>query len=258
MNDQLEKNKILEACDFLSDVKVFASSESTQKDAKILDQDRCLYLADHQLSPYGRFGRQYYAVNGSGIYMSLCLHLPHSQDENFFVSTDKTPQYTILMGAALVLAIEKLTTKKPMIKWVNDIYLDGKKMAGILTEASVSTDRTQIIIGVGLNFSISSFPYALKDKATSLFDTEPTLTRNALIAEIWNQFDRLLREDSYFDCYKSHSFILGKHVEFTQNHITYDGYATDLTPQGELVVRLSDGSTRILSSGEISLKKWTS
>ena len=77
-----------------------------------------------------------------------------------------------------------------------------------------------------------------------------------LIAEIWSEFHRL-SEDSFFEIYKSHSFILGKQVEFVQSGQTFCGRATDLTSKGELIVNLDNGQQKILSSGEISLKKWT-
>ncbi|KLK95624.1 biotin--acetyl-CoA-carboxylase ligase [Lactococcus lactis subsp. lactis] len=155
-------------------------------------------------------------------------------------------------------AIEKLTDKKPQIKWVNDIYLDDKKFVGILAETSLNpTQEAQVIIGVGINFSISQFPTEIEERATSLFYNEQaSISRSELIAEIWSEFHRLL-EGSFFEIYKSHSFILGKQVEFVQSGQTFSGRATDLTSKGELIVNLDNGQQKVLSSGEISLKKWT-
>ncbi|MCL2113947.1 MAG: biotin--[acetyl-CoA-carboxylase] ligase [Streptococcaceae bacterium] len=250
MSDKLEKNSILLKNPWLSDVKIVAESESTQKDAKLDNQENCLYMTERQLATYGRFGRQYFAAEDGGIYMSLMLHPS--------VSTDRLPNYTLLTGAAVVSAIEKLTDKRPQIKWVNDIYLGEKKFVGILAEASVNADKIpQIIIGVGINFSIHDFPEELSEKATSLFANEqPTVTRSELVAEIWSEFHRLSNGD-FFDIYKAHSFILGKQVEFSQSGEDYIGIATDLTASGELIVDLFNGQQKVLSSGEISLKKWT-
>lgn len=251
MSDILDRNKILGQNSYLYDVKILENSASTQKDAKADGQDNCLYLAENQTKAYGRFGRAYFARQGSGIYMSLLLKWP--------VSADKMPNFTILAGAAIVSAIEKRTDKKPQIKWVNDIYLDGKKMAGILAEAAVNADNMEVIIGIGLNFSIQEFPDELADKATSLFtetETEPIITRNELIADIWNEFYSLMNAD-YFSIYKSHSFILGRRISFDENQLAYEGKAIDLTPEGELIVQLANGQKKNISSGEISLKKWT-
>ncbi len=84
------------------------------------------------------------------------------------ISADELPSYTLLAAAAIVKAIENLTPKKPQIKWVNDIYLEDKKIAGILAESSVSADQLQIVIGVGINFSISEFPEHLDKKSNFL------------------------------------------------------------------------------------------
>lgn len=254
MNDNLEKNIILLKNPWLSDVKIVAESESTQKDAKLDHQADCLYMTERQFGTYGRFGRQYFAAKSGGIYMSLVL-LPTDKA----VSNDEVPQYTLLAASAVVSAIEKLTDKKPLIKWVNDIYLGEKKFVGILAEAAVSSDKApQIVIGIGINFSISEFPQELESKATSLFfDEAPTITRSELVAEIWSEFHQMLMSHDFFDFYKSHSFILGKQVEFIQGTSEFSGQAIDLTNAGELVVALSDGQKKIISSGEISLKKWT-
>lgn len=250
MNDKLEKSIILQKNPWLTDVKIVAESESTQKDAKLDGQENCLYLTERQNKTYGRFGRQYFAAPSGGIYMSLSLKPK--------VELEKLPEFTLLTGAAIVSAIEKLTDKKPQIKWVNDIYLDDKKFVGILAETSLNpTQEAQVIIGVGINFSISQLPTEIEERATSLFYNEQAnISRSELIAEIWSEFHRL-SEGSFFEIYKSHSFILGKQVEFVQSGQTFSGRATDLTPKGELIVNLDNGQQKILSSGEISLKKWT-
>ncbi|PCS00489.1 biotin--[acetyl-CoA-carboxylase] ligase [Lactococcus fujiensis] len=249
MSEKLEKNLILLRNPWLSDIKIKSESHSTQEDAKADGVDQCLYLAENQTGSYGRFGREFYAQKTGGIYMSLLLK--HA------ISADELPSYTLLAAAAIVKAIENLTPKKPQIKWVNDIYLEDKKIAGILAESSVSADQLQIVIGVGINFSISEFPEHLDKKATSLFMNEvPNLSKSELIAEIWSEFNRLQNTD-YFKIYHTHSFILGKQVEFVQNNEHFIGKAIDLSPSGELIILLENGQKKWLSSGEISLKKWT-
>lgn len=240
----VKKDCILSKNTWLSDISFVETSASTQQDAKNELLDRKLYIADTQTGARGRFGRQYFAVKGAGIYMSLTLKAPENPEK-----------LTILTAAAIVTAIEKLTTKKPQIKWVNDIFLEHKKICGIIVERYLASDY--IIIGVGLNFNIPSFPIALRDKAGSLFSQAetPPITRGELIAAIWSEFDNLRQTQQFFDIYKRHSFILGKTVEFEENGRTIIGTATDLTENGELIVN-TDGLVKVLSSGEISLKKW--
>jgi BirA family biotin operon repressor/biotin-[acetyl-CoA-carboxylase] ligase len=240
----IKKNDILAKNPWLSSVSFVETSASTQQDAKDELMNQKLYIADTQTGARGRFGRPYFAAKGAGIYMSLTLKAPENPEK-----------LTILTAAAIVSAIENLTTKQPQIKWVNDIYLDHKKICGVIVERCLSSEH--IIIGVGFNFNIPTFPIELRDKASSLFTApeQPTITRSELIAEIWSEFDKLRTSQDFFNIYKAHSFILGKTVEFEENGRTIIGTATDLTENGELIVN-TDGLVKVLSSGEISLKKW--
>ncbi|MDR2977479.1 MAG: biotin--[acetyl-CoA-carboxylase] ligase [Streptococcaceae bacterium] len=239
---KFDKNLILSKNPWLADVIILQESASTQGDAKSGNANS-LFLTDHQTAAYGRFGREYFTPSQGGIYMSANLGP---------IDRENPVQYTLLAAAALVSAIEKLTQKKPRIKWVNDIYLDGKKMAGILAESNASA----IILGIGFNFSINEFPGELADRATSLFkDETASISASSLVAEIWSEFDRLRASADYLKLYKAHCFVLGQSVSFSQNNKEYQGVASDLTEHGELVVDCTDGIQRILNSGEISLMK---
>lgn len=229
------------------------NSSSTQVDAKEgVEKGEvapALYLAPGQETARGRFGRAFFTSPG-GIYMSMRLS-PQ------VVYSDIKP-YTVLVAAAIVKAIEKLTGKQAQIKWVNDIYLGDKKIAGVLTEAisSVETQTvTDVIIGVGINFQIEEFPEELKAKATSLFGQEASITRNQLIAEIWRTFFET-DEQELIRFYKEKSLVLGRQVTFVENKVEYSGIASELTDDGKLLVSLTDGTQKTLSSGEISLSSW--
>ena len=144
------------------------------------------------------------------------------------------------------------------IKWVNDIYYKNKKIAGILTEATTSIENgqvTDVIIGVGFNFSIKDFPEDLKDKAGSLFDKKPPISRNELIAEIWKCFYESDPEELIY-LYKQRSFVLGQEVSFSQNNTNYKGLAKDVSDSGQLLVQLDNGQEIWLNSGEVSLSSW--
>ena len=142
---------------------------STQLDAKLgmeaNHEGNTLYLANSQSAGKGRFGRDYYCPDQGGIYMSLHLkpQLPPAE----------LPPYTLMVAAAIYKAIKNLTLIDIDIKWVNDIYYRNKKIGGILTEAITSIETglvTDVIIGVGFNMAISTFPEELKNKAGSLFE----------------------------------------------------------------------------------------
>ena len=171
---------------------------------------------------------------------------------------DQAPAYTLMVAAAIYKALKNLALLDIDIKWVNDIYYKGKKVGGILTEAISSIETgliTDVIIGIGLNFTITNFPTELKDKAGSLFDSQPPITRNELIAEIWKEFFNSPEEELIY-LYKQRSLVLGKEVRFEQNQTSYQGLAKDISDSGQLLVQLTDGKERWINSGEISLKQW--
>ena len=171
---------------------------------------------------------------------------------------DQIPSYTILTAGAIYKAIKNLTLMDIDIKWVNDIYYKNKKIAGILTEATTSIENgqvTDVIIGVGFNFSIKDFPEDLKDKAGSLFDKKPPISRNELIAEIWKCFYESDPEELIY-LYKQRSLVLGREVCFSQNNTDYKGLAKDVSDSGQLLVQLDNGQEIWLNSGEVSLSSW--
>jgi len=171
---------------------------------------------------------------------------------------DKLPSYTLLVAGAVYKAIKNLTLIDVDIKWVNDIYLNNHKIGGILTEAMTSVETglvTDIIIGVGINFTIKDFPQELKEKAASLFKTPAPITRNELIIETWRTFFETPAEELLY-LYKKQSFVLGKEVTFTLDQKDYKGLAKDISENGKLLVQCDNGKEIWLNSGEISLKSW--
>lgn len=239
-------------------IQLLAASESSMKDAKFAAlngaKTNTLFVAEEQKAPKGRFGRAFFSEKNGGIYMSLLLKPNQKLSE--------MAQYTLITAVAVTQAIDSLRLVDTQIKWVNDIYLDGKKVCGILSEAISDVETgliSQVVIGIGLNFAIpqTHFPAELQEKATSLFpDGKPTFTRNALIGAIWTQFYTLLALPTadILEKYREKSFVLGKKVSFTQANKFYEGTATQITENGELVVQLPDQTEKILSSGEISLQ----
>lgn len=228
--------------------------QSTQMDAKAgMEAGRpanTLYLAAAQSAGRGRFGRAFFCPSQGGFYMSLHLkpNLPF----------DQLPSYTILTAGAIYKAVKNLTLIEVDIKWVNDIYYRNKKISGILTEATTSIETglvTDVIIGVGFNFFIKDFPAEIKEKAGSLFEEKPDISRNELIAEIWKCFYESDPEELIY-LYKQRSLVLGRQVTFSQKGVDYQGLAKDISDSGQLLVQLTDGQEIWLNSGEVSLTSW--
>lgn len=229
-------------------------SISTQKDAKenILTNPQTpqLYLAPKQEMAKGRMNRPFFTSENGGIYMSL--HLKPN------VHYSDLEPFTMMAASSITKAISRLTGIDTQIKWVNDIYLGQKKIAGIITEAITSVETgliTDVIIGIGLNFFIKDFPDDLNSKAGSLFSVQPTVTRNQLIIEIWKLFTEIPVKD-HIKVYKDKSLVLNRQVTFMENDTLISGKAIAITDEGHLVIRLESGQEKILRSGEISLSSW--
>lgn len=231
-------------------------TDSTMNDAKNGLLAHCdtpaLFVSEQQTGGHGRFKRPFFSPEGQ-IYMSLVL-TPHK-------TFDEVPQYTLLAAVALALAIDELAGVSCEIKWVNDIYLNGKKICGILSEATSDIETGQIssvTIGIGINFSIApeDFPTEIAQKASSLFEgREATITRNQLIQLVWqNFFDLLdgLPDQSYMKLYRQKSLVLNREVAFVKQQTAYTGIAREITQTGELIVETPQGMIA-LSSGEVSL-----
>lgn len=229
-------------------------SISTQKDAKenILTNPKTpqLYLAPKQEMAKGRMNRPFFTSENGGIYMSL--HLKPN------VHYSDLEPFTMMAASSITKAISRLTGIDTQIKWVNDIYLGQKKIAGIITEAITSVETgliTDVIIGIGLNFFIKDFPDDLNSKAGSLFSVQPTVTRNQLIIEIWKLFTEIPVKD-HIKVYKDKSLVLNRQVTLMENDTLISGKAIAITDEGHLVIRLESGQEKILRSGEISLSSW--
>ncbi len=229
-------------------------SQSTQIDAKNNASSESkkphLFLASQQSQAKGRLNRDFFTSETGGIYMTL--HLKPNQ------TYDAIEPYTMMVASCLVKAISRLTDIETDIKWVNDIFRDGKKVAGILTEAVTSVETgliTDIYIGVGINFYIKQFPKEIDTIATSLFDTIPTITRQDLIIEIWKLFFEVPVAD-LVKVYKEKSLVIEKQVTFEENNKTITAKAVDITDLGHLVVELEDKTLKTIRSGEVSLSSW--
>ena len=202
-----------------------------------------LFIAKSQTAGKGTRGRSFYS-SGGGLYMSLAL------------KTDdiRIQKLTILAAVATAQSVEKLSGKKVDIKWVNDIYLGGKKLCGILCERvqNETNDKTLgVVIGIGVNLTVEKFPEEIKDIAVNLGN----INRNRLAREITKRIISLLSSnEDFMEYYKSKSIILGKEVSYIQNGVIHNGTALDIDTTGALIVK-ENGETAILTSGDVTLLK---
>ena len=225
--------------------------DSTNTEAKRLlnagYRGNFLVVADEQTAGRGRQGKQFYSPRGTGIYMTVVVH--HGRRLQDAVSV------TTAAGVAVCRAIEELTDKHPQIKWVNDVYIDDKKICGILTEAVVGMESglaEAMIIGIGANMQTEQFPPDVENAAS----LDADVSRADMIAAIADHLWEILDDgyESYIDYYRSHSMLLGKAITFIRDGVTTPATAIGIDEIGGLVVRLEDGSVITLRSGEITVR----
>lgn len=207
-----------------------------------------LVAADEQSAGRGRQGKSFYSPALTGIYFSLAVR-PRSSLQNAVTATTAA-------AVAVCRAIENLTDKRPKIKWVNDVYLDGKKICGILTEAITNFEEgvvDSVIIGIGINIKTIDFP----DSAGQAGSLNANVSRSALIAEITNRLMETVGGDynTFIDYYRSHSMVIGEKIKFIQNGKVTLATALEIDERGGLTVMLENGEKTVLRSGEISIRK---
>ncbi len=234
----------------IGDIFVLGTINSTNTYAKELAQNgakhNTVVIANHQTSGRGRLGREFYSPSETGLYMSIILRpVGYSLDPTAL---------TIAAGVAVCRAIEEVCNKQPQIKWVNDIFLGGRKICGILAEAGTNSGAIDyIVVGIGINISTQNFPPELSKIAGSLGEN---INRNLVAGKIIDEFinlQPLCGSNELIDEYKSRSLVLGKKIDFTKDGEIYTGIATDINNEGNLIINLENNKTEILKSGEISL-----
>ncbi len=235
-------------------ILVLKETDSTNNEAKRLlaagKSETALVVAETQTAGRGRQGRSFYSPEQSGLYLTLILQPEAGLADALSITTRA--------AVATVKAIEALTDKKPLIKWVNDLYLDGKKICGILTEAIADFESgavANVVVGIGVNVGTELFPAELAHTAGSLCPGRPL--RNALAAQIAAQLLEAaqdLTDTGYLDFYRSRSLVIGREIIYYQAGQAHGATALGIDDKGGLIVGDGEGNTRILSSGEISLR----
>ena len=206
-------------------------------------------LAEGQTAGRGRLGRSFYSPTDTGLYTSLIIESPSS--------LDKLLSLTALAAVAASEAIEAAFGINVGIKWVNDLYYNERKIAGILAESCISGTKRYIILGIGINLSTESFPDDILLKAGSLGVTKVTAkAKRELATDLFARLLDLLECDDTsraMDIYRARSTVIGKRVSFLQNGRENTATALGVTDLGALTVRLDSGETLELASGEISI-----
>ena len=242
-----------------ADVIVFDEIDSTNLEAKRMAangaKNAAVIVADSQTLGRGRFGRSFYSPEGCGIYMSILLKPTEEQ-------LSEAVMLTTAAAVAVCRSAAKLGDVSAGIKWVNDIYVDGKKACGILSEAVFDIESGSIgsvVIGIGINFKQSEQPLPddIADIAGSFFGNCPPVSRNEFAAQVANELFLMLPQLSkreFLKEYRERSILIGKEIVYSRGNEKYAAIAEDIDGDGALVVRYADGSVEALRSGEVSVR----
>lgn len=239
------------------ELRVLSSTSSTNLFTQGLPSqeahDGLVVVADEQTRGRGRLGREFISPAREGIYLSILLK-PH-------LAFDTLQLITLMTAISVSTAIESVWSFSPEVKWVNDVLVDKKKLCGILTEASVSSEMQlvdSVVVGIGIN--TGTIPEPLRSIATSTQQVAGKKgRRNDLIAAVLNEFEKrycLLLEGSsgaILEEYKEHLSFVGKKVEVTTPQAVYELTISGIDNTGALVGIDSVGNEIHIRAGEIRL-----
>ena len=237
-------------------IEIYPEIDSTNSEAKRRaragDRTPTLILAEQQSGGRGRLGRSFFSPAGAGIYMTYLWH-PNAAAVDA-VSVTTAASVAVMRALSALPTVDEATLG---IKWVNDIYLSGKKLCGILTEAVTDPSNGRVssmLVGIGINVRPTAFPPELADIATSLGGE---VDRNALAAHVLRELLTILHDPTpyaHMAYYKAHSLVIGKQVNTICAGVITPGLVMDIDPTGGLVVKRSDGRVETIHSGDVSLR----
>ena len=252
----LSKEKITEELKKLGvnppNIVFYKETDSTNTRAKEYakenpeNKEPVIFIADSQTAGRGRRGRSFVSNAGAGIYISI-LTYPDEQAEDATSVTAKA-------AVTLAKAVESLSKCETKIKWVNDLYLGGKKLAGILVEGETD-EKGKIayqVTGMGINVYKSAISDEISEIATSIEgELNRAPDRCSLAAKIIKEF--LFDSSDYYEEYKSRSFVIGKEVTVIKLTETYSAKVIDINHDFSLTIE-HNGKIERFFTGEVSLK----
>lgn len=210
-------------------------------------------IARRQTAGRGRMGRSFFSPPDSGLYLSFLLR-PNC------TAKDAT-LFTVAAAVAVARACESVCDCKAEIKWVNDVYVNGKKVCGILTEGKIRRQSDKLeyaVVGVGINLYApkEGFPAEFAHAATALFDTLPERSIASKICICFlNEFAMLIQDlgsRCFLDEYRRRCFLMGKTVTLRHGNNIIRGKVLDIDNDARLVVEDLDGNRRVFGSGEVT------
>jgi BirA family transcriptional regulator, biotin operon repressor / biotin---[acetyl-CoA-carboxylase] ligase len=214
-----------------------------------------IVVAEKQTGGRGRKGRRWFSPAGGGIYISLILRPTMTLRE--------APGITLLTGVAATEALLSMTRLDARIKWPNDILVNGRKIAGILTEISTEMDRIDyVVVGLGINVNIpfGSLSEEIRHTATSiLIESGEPCSRAGLIRAFLKNFEtyyRIIQETGFEPIrkrWKELTDIIGRRIHVGMIGKSRTGEAVDIDTDGVLILKDEQGELHRIVSGDVTL-----
>ena len=242
-------------CEIICLEETTSTNDYLKSLAKAGNPEKTVVIAKRQTNGKGRLGRSFYSPEDSGIYMSILLRPSFSPQKSLFITT--------AAAVATALAIDEISDEKTGIKWVNDIFINDKKVSGILVEGAVNSEGAfdYAVVGIGVNIynPENDFPKELKDIAGAVFETkgEDEDKKEKLIAKILDFFFEIydnFETSDFMKTYKQKSIVLGKNIFVIKSDERKKAKAIDIDSNAHLVVEYENGERESLFSGEVSIR----
>lgn len=257
----LSKQSILKYLDNKNfDIEVLKTVDSTNDYLKVKAEQSAtegtIVISEEQTKGKGRLGKTFYSPSNSGIYMSILLKPNIHATKSLYITT--------AAAVAVSKSIDELTGKKSKIKWVNDIFMNERKVCGILTEGSLDLEGGGLnyaVLGIGINLTNpeEDFPENISQTAGTIFENNPPNDyKNKIIGYIINNFFDYyskLEKKGYLKEYKNRSMIIGEKISIIHGNKLEDALALDIDDEFRLKVKKENGTTEYLSSGDVSIRK---
>lgn len=242
------------------DIRVYKTVTSTNTVLKEMAADGAaegtVVAAEGQTAGRGRMNRRFHSPLGTGLYLSILLRPVINAGEALFITT--------AAAVAVARTVEDISGKKTGIKWVNDVLIDGRKICGILTEASLNMESGEMqyaVCGIGVNITppAGGFPEEIRNIAGAVFDDPPgSDVKNRIAAGIIKKFMEyynMLPEHEFFTEYVSRSVTVGERITVLGRGEPRKALALSIDSSCGLLVRYEDGSEEVLNSGEVSIRR---
>jgi len=232
------------------EIRAYDITDSTNAQAKQWARQGAphgaMVIADRQTAGRGRLGREFVSPEKAGVYMTVVL----------WPGAQAMPLLTCAAAVAVCQAIEALSPVRPGIKWVNDLFVNERKVCGILAEAvSAPSGDAGAVVGIGVNLCAAALPDGLRGIAG---DIGADIARDELAVRIWENLLRWVENASdgqLMQEYRARSFLPGREVQYQQNGEWHAARAVGIGDAGELLVQDAQGHTHVLRAGEVTMHR---